>query len=271
MTFTDLDRVAYRIGDTAFDALDALDQTRVTEIATAVERALALPPWGFRMSTSSITEFFPGGTSQRGETDLADYDVQGDMIIPLDRRVGSTTLQLTHTPVLASGLVIYEDQDGEAGQSENPFPSSTLLVAGRDYYLDAQVTGLSTSGIVHRISGRWATTPRSIKVTYKGGPRAQQDAALGEDFCDVYEEAVVACTLHNYAFWAQQRDSFKNGHSGQIDRSESFGKYSVSRGAPSGTVGGSNFAFGGAPVLLPDELLGSLTPFVNVGALLKRG
>ncbi len=271
MPYTDLDRIAYKISDAGFASLSAAAQSRLTYLVNAVEQRFQRHPWNFNLSVSTLTEFLPSGGRIRDEVDLADYKTSNGSIIPLDHDVGSSSLQLSHTPVLASGLVVYEDRGAEGGTVAGSFGASSLLTSGVDYYLDITRAGVSTSGKLIRISGTWAREPRSIKVTYKAGPLAVDDAALYGGFLDIYEETVAACVLHNYSFWLRQQSSIESGDGGQVPTSESIGKYSRGMGSQKGTIGGGSFDFGSSPELCPEELCGGLTPFVNAGRLWGNG
>lgn len=271
MVFVNMDRVAMRIGNTRFADLDTNTKERLLWTAQAVEQQLSLPPFGFRLSGATVTEFLPRSIQQIDDFDLSDYETQQNgTIIPLDVQRGTTILQLSHTPVLLSGLQIWEQYDGNAGQGTNKFPSSTLLTEGVDYFLDCDTPGLSLSGKVHRIGATWSNQPRSVKATYKGGPAAQIAANLGPDFADIFEETVAACTVHNYSFWKQQQESFESGNNGQNVTSESLGKFSQSLGPMRGTAAGGQFDFGSMAELCPGELTAPLAAFINVGALLVR-
>lgn len=267
MAYTNLDRVARKIFDDDFDCLDIKVQNRLTDLVNAVEQKLRNPPWSFNLTTAVFTEYLPSGGRIRDEIDLADFRTQNGTVVPLDYESGSSTLQLTHTPVLASGLVVYEDRGAMGGTVAGAYGASTLLVSGRDYYLDITRAGISTSGKIHRISGTWAREPRSIKVTYKAGPYAASDAALGFEFNEVFEECVSACVLHAYTFWARQKSSVDSGDNGMVPASESIGKYSRSLASQRGTIGGGTFEFGSSPEIAPEALLSPLSTFVNAGKL----
>lgn len=272
MAYTDLDRIAYRIGDVSYSDMPVKDQQRIDWTVSAVEQQLSLPPWGFRLGTAVFTEYLPSAGRFVDEVDLADYSIGSNgTVTPLDQPSGSSVLQLTHTPVALSGLVIYEDRSGYAEQGDTPYGAESLLTEGTDYYLDCDVAGVSTSGRVHRVNSSWSTDPRSIKATYYGGPAVAEANSLAGSFLEIYQEVVTACVLHNYSFWKQQQTSFASGNSGLIEQSESIGKYRKSLGSPRGTTaGGRSFTFGSAAELVPDALAAPLSSFVNLGALLCR-
>lgn len=97
----------------------------------------------------------------------------------------SDKLLLTETPV-ESIVSIYHDPVAAGGQGSDDFPSTTLLTAGDDYYLDRDRPGdnYSNSGIVYRVGNVWygryrrgfdqlhihrEASPRAIKATWTGG------------------------------------------------------------------------------------------------------
>lgn len=96
----------------------------------------------------------------------------------------SSEIALFETPVM-SVTSVYLDNNGYDGQSASPFPASTLLTPGVDYYLKLDRSlGGSASGLLVKIGnvwpGQWSRprgdlTPRrvfsqgNIKVTYVAG------------------------------------------------------------------------------------------------------
>ena len=98
--------------------------------------------------------------------------------------VDTATLRLRNVPVHATGLDIYLDYDANGAQASDPFPESTKLVAGVDYYLDVDnPTSLtSKTGIVHLLKGSWPRTPRTVRINYYAGytdlPYALQEATF---------------------------------------------------------------------------------------------
>lgn len=270
MAWTDLNRIAKRLGSDTYADLSTDAKQRLVWTVEAIEQALQLPPWNFRLSSSTVTEFLPRQHQQPDSIDLADYSNENGKVIPLDYERGSPVLQLSFAPVLLSGLQVWEDLSAYGGQGSGAFGSGSLLVEGVSYFLDCDRPGFSSSGKIHRIGANWPTSPRTIKISYKGGPGAQVVYDTGPGFTDVVEEVVVACTLNAYSFYEQQRSSFAAGDNGLTKTSESLGKFSQSYGAPQGTVNGSVWQFGATPDLLPEELTRPLVPYINVGALLTR-
>lgn len=269
MAWVTMDRIAKRIGSDSYADLSTDAKQRLTQIAESIEQALQLPPWNFRLSASTVTEYLPRQSHQPDSIDLADYSNENGKVIPIDYERGSPVLQLSYAPVLLSGLQIWEDLSAYGGQGSGAFGSSTLLVEGVNYFLDCDRAGFSASGKVHRLGANWPTSPRCVKVTYRGGPQAQATYDTGPGFTDVLEEVITNCVLNSYSFHEQQRTSFAAGDNGLTKTSESLGKFSQGYGAPQGTVNGSSWQFGALPDLLPEELTRPLSAFVNVGALLR--
>lgn len=271
MPLASTSEIALLIGDTPFAELPAKDQSRISKYLTEVEAVLSNPPWNFRLLTATVTEYLPfSGTDSVDDIELAQYDSDGAFAIPLDNQVSRTGLQLTHTPVLVTSLQVWEDIDGRGGQGTDPFPASTLLTLGTDYYLDVSRAGISTSGVLHRLTGGWSRVPRSIKVTYLGGPAAQDADSLGVSFLPILKSVIETSVVDRYTAWKQIQDSLTGDHVGRVAQSETIGKHSESfraLGAGSGANGGG---FGQSVTILPDYLAEQLSPFVNIGALLRR-
>jgi hypothetical protein len=98
---------------------------------------------------------------------------------------GSERLYLRQTPVQSTGLTVYEDSNGNYGQTSGAFAASTLLTLGTDYVLAVdQPDGTSLQGVLVRLYGVWSGRtlygPKeltgspsdalgSIKVTYTAG------------------------------------------------------------------------------------------------------
>lgn len=157
---------------------------------------------------------YPGG--------IGGYDVIGNKAFPWSYS-SSDRLQLKQSPV-RSVLSVYEDPTAYGGQADGSFPESSLLLPGKDYYLDIDDSGFSTSGQLIRI-GVWSGMPRSIKVTYVAGytpaelagdPAQPVNAshfrqAVLEEFADRYANAL--------ARWKQI------GSEGRVMTGETLGDY----------------------------------------------
>lgn len=64
---------------------------------------------------------------------------------------------------------IREDPDARFGQASSAFAASTALTAGTNYFLELDRSGLSRSGVVHRVNGQWSIAPGTIRITYVAG------------------------------------------------------------------------------------------------------
>lgn len=86
---------------------------------------------------------------------------------------GKRSLILRQRPVL-SVVSVYEDFNGHFGTSPGSFSSSKLLISGRDYMLDIDTNGTSSSsGILYRINSNWLELGREFvpgKLTPETGP-----------------------------------------------------------------------------------------------------
>lgn len=100
---------------------------------------------------------------------------------------GTTDILLARTPVDPATVTIYEDWNGNFGQTSGSFDSTTLLTMGTDYTvpIDSRWNdGLNYSGLVRRINTVWPyrrqrpltllgysrdPLPGSVKATYTGG------------------------------------------------------------------------------------------------------
>lgn len=86
---------------------------------------------------------------------------------------GKRSLILRQRPVL-SVVSVYEDFNGHFGTSLGSFSSSKLLISGRDYMLDIDTNGTSSSsGILYRINSNWLELGREFvpgKLTPETGP-----------------------------------------------------------------------------------------------------
>lgn len=187
-----------------------------------------------------------------------DFEIRGNSVFPLiSQSGGSSQLQLSHAPVVLTGLEVREDPNAKAGQGDDDFGDSTILDAGSDYWLDiddGSSPNVSKSGILHR-NGLWPTEPRTVKVTYFGGVSS---TVLGSRskllrYCAV--RAVAA------AFWKVKANSSSGGIGAPI--AERIGKYSKSFG---GTGSGLGSLIGGASGL-PPEVMNDLEVFRNYGRL----
>jgi len=166
---------------------------------------------------------------------------------------GRSTLQLKHTPVIATAIEVREDLSAYAGQSSDPWNSDTILTQGTDYWLDLDEPAMSRTGLLHRV-GSWPNEPRSVKVTYYGGYAASQlnGAAAGA--------IKLAAILTVVKAFKETKVNQSITTVGSVV-SETIGKYSVSYG------GGVSAALTGMMIDIPTEAKDLLQPFRNYGRL----
>lgn len=171
------------------------------------------------------TEYLPVGVADLPrEYPLEDYQKQGDRFIYRGDESGTQSLKLSHTPVSLSGLRVWEDTNGYAGQGSSAFGDDTELTLGEDFFLDVHdSTNLSTSGLLYRI-GAWPQEPRCVKVTYYGGHSAAALAGRAGG-------AIKLAALKQIAFEfnAVKTLNAKTGNSGPMIR-EKIGKYEYEMG-----------------------------------------
>lgn len=257
------DTIATMLGKSAFSEFSAVEQSQINKFIENTEAALQSPPYSFKLSADAFTEYLPiTGSLDVSGSELLDFDVnESGQAVPIDQRITRTSISLTHKPVLADSLQVWEDRGAMGGQASGAFGAATLLTKGEDYYLDESSPGISMTGILHRSMG-WSRTPRSIKVTYKAGPLAQQAASLGGEFLTVLRSVIHSSVIENFLFWAQQSQAFSAGNAGRVTRSESIGKWSESFGA----LGG----FGTSAETLPEHHATRLSGYISMSQFLRR-
>lgn len=198
------------------------------------------------------TEYLPIGQwdVDEGNTSLDNIKKSGGRaVVYSGGDTGTDVLQLKNLPVAKASLAVYEDVGAYGGQSSSPYPASTLLTLGEDYYLDVEGdSDLSKTGFLYRF-GAWPVEPRSVKVTYYGGHTAAQFAA--DEGGSIKMAALI--TVVN-AF--KQFVGLKGNAIGQ-PTSESLGKYSRSLAS----------AFGNGIFTVPYEAQMLLSKKRNMGRL----
>lgn len=81
---------------------------------------------------------------------------------------GGDTLPLRRRPVTAVASV-HVHSTGYAGQGDDPFPASTLWLAGSDYYLPRSDESEDNAGLLIAIHGCWPIGRGNIKVVNTAG------------------------------------------------------------------------------------------------------
>lgn len=195
-------------------------------------------------------------------TNASEYitDVTATKVIWLGKR-NPERLCLKNIPV-RSITEIREDYDGQAGQGSGTFPSSSILTANTDYYLDLDSSGMCRSGFVYRGNSAWPITERAVKVTYVAGYTAQEFMTIASPI----KMAVLFTVVRTYkAFAAQAAGAgLGGGGPGGALISETLDAYSYTIGDgddPSNLAG-----FGINPVAaVPDNAQELLMPYIHYG------
>lgn len=145
---------------------------------------------------------------------------------------GRNRLQLPamHVKTITS---IYEDCGAKAGFNAEDFPSTTLLTAGDDYFLEKDSgSTYSESGGVIRVGKNWSSIPGTIKVVFVAG--FSESELSGE------QNAIRLATIRECArAWiARQRENALVSSAGSdslVVSRERLGDYDVSYRSPFGS------------------------------------
>jgi hypothetical protein len=169
-------------------------------------------------------------------------------------------LILRHTPVIVTGLRVWEDKDANAGQNETDFAEITELDIGEDFWLDvgrntSGGVGISDSGILYRKT-QWSTRPGTIKVTYTGGPAVSTLGAYWANLRRAY--SLVLKDI----FYALKRETQAGFNTGIVKTGESIGKYSYNGKSASEVSGGMGFSIVGSNV--QSDVYELLSPLINI-------
>jgi hypothetical protein len=191
-------------------------------------------------------EYLPVGDDLKLDNRLADFEYENGRAVASMGVAGSDRLQLTHAPVISTGMEVYEDTGANAGHHpSSAFPASSLLTFGSDYWPDTDSeydvsgdvgTKICHSGVLFR-SGYWPREPRSVKVLYYGGWDADQLMEWAEDIRLAVIKSIAT------EFWKVKHGAQNQG-AGPLT-SESIGKWSGSYA--------TNLSSLGAPQLICPE------------------
>ena len=144
---------------------------------------------------------------------------------------GRNRLQLPAMHV-KSLTTIHEDQGAKAGFNAEDFPSTTLLTAGDDYFLEKDSgSTYSESGGVIRVGYNWSSVPGTIKVVFVAG--FSESELAGE------QNALRYATIREAArAWiARQRENSlvsSVGSDSLVVSRERLGDYDISYRSPFG-------------------------------------
>ena len=165
---------------------------------------------------------------------------------------------LPHTPVIVTGLRVWEDRGATAGQGDSDFAASTELTIGEDFWLDVSRqtsggVGISDTGFLYR-NVSWSAKPGTIKVTYTGGPSVTTLGAYWYNLRRAYS------LILKDIFYALKRETQTGFNTGIVKTSESIGKYSYSGMSASQVAGGAGFNIVGSGV--PSDAYELLSPLI---------
>ena len=142
---------------------------------------------------------------------------------------GRNRLQLPAMHV-KSLTTIHEDQGAKAGFNAEDFPSTTLLTAGDDYFLEKDSgSTYSESGGVIRVGCNWSSVPGTIKVVFVAG---FSESELSGEFNGIRYATIKECAK---AWIARQRENALVSSAGSdalILSREKLGDYEVGYANP---------------------------------------
>jgi len=219
---------------------------------------------GYNPAYTLQTELLPIGQPTGVKDNLDDYDVVNAVVISGRAQGNGRFLALKHLPVWdTASLEVREDIGANAGQFPGAFADSSLLIKGRDYWLDgSEFHDVNGSATLCSRTGRlgrfavWPREPRCVKVQYHGGWTREQ---LDNGPASPIKMAVV---LTMVKAWKQATTLAKVGTKAGPVTSESIGKYSYS--IDTNTLNElTSFT-----ASLPQEARMLLQPFKNYGNLL---
>lgn len=258
MPYIDLDTIAVHLQKDSISDFTEHESTFLAMIRDTVESSISQHFVDLNGSGTK-TEFLPVfGRNFDSSLDLIDLDINAGRVTPVIASYGTDVLILSYKPVLQAGLVVHEKPFGYAGQG-SAFGAEDLLTLGVDYYLDIDVTGRSSTGILRRINGSWSTEARSVRITYSHG-----SATLSDSDAALIRFVILQSVAHHYRFW---KSTFAVSPNGLAISSESIGKYSYSSGSSQGQGSFGN-TFGGFGPIIPDEIAVSISHLFNWGAVI---
>ncbi len=164
-----------------------------------------------------------------------------------------------HLPVI-SVTEIREDSWARAGQTDDAFPTSSILTSGRGYWIDLDSDGFCRSGFIYRDCG-WNMWGKSIKITYGAGYSANQFMTIASPL--KLAVLMTAVVMFRQFILNQKIGSGADGEfiAGNVIL-ERLDEYEVrfSDGAGKGDASGT---FGFDPGTIPDSAAMLCEPYVN--------
>ena len=164
---------------------------------------------------------------------------------------GRNRLQLPamHVKTITS---IYEDSGAKAGFNAEDFPSTTLLTAGDDYFLEKDSgSTYSESGGVIRVGQNWSSVPGTIKVVFVAG---FSESELSGEFNGIRYATIRECAR---AWIARQRENALVSSAGSdalIVSRERLGDYDIAYHNPNSRANQSDYGGYGIPEEFQDFL-----------------
>jgi len=154
---------------------------------------------GYPLVESTYTEFLAAAGGERPPLEFGidvGWDRIGTVVMPRSRvDQAQGYLQLTRLPVRAVTSVYENLAAWTTGATNGNWPEACLLPATA-YRLDMAVPDRCDSGRLVRVVGCWASSPRSVKVTYTAGlSGAEIEADHGQ---------VKAAALDSLGWWWQK-------------------------------------------------------------------
>ena len=224
---------------------------------------------GYDPEQRTATEYYPRRLASEIST-ASRWDVnEAHTAARLQRLSGTSnrTLQLQRLPVRKI-VTLHEDSNGRFNKGTSPFPASSLLTEGEDYWGEWDENNLCLSGLLIN-TGAWAATPGSIKVNYVAGYSPNElagtaDSAstspytnVGVDAGDI-SAAVKSEALRRFKTYAVQGKHATAGWVAGTITSEKLGDYSY-------TLGGASSLLTSLASGLTSESEAGLESYVNWG------
>lgn len=260
------------ISDTATANEESIVNAAILRAEAAVRRFLKYDP-----VQKTRTEYYPQMNLDQNPREGVWEADSNEAYFRYESSAITDELQVQHIPI-RSVSSLYVDYDGRFGKRSGAFASDTLKTEGEDYWprydiQDSAGNLLCRDGIILS-TGRWPTTPGSVKITYVAGYSASEFTGLGYivDATPIYEAVInEAARRAKQAFLFAKNSSATSGSgwtAGSIS-GERLGDYSYSLGGSgSGTGGAADTMFGGVNDLIP-ESKERLIDFQNMGWILS--
>lgn len=203
------------------DATDARMRLLLGQLGSYAEHAVRRFV-GATLTPASYTHFLPTEQAPAFVNDSNTPIVRGTSIT-FGTPAGAAFLKLYETPV-RSITSVHEDPSGYFGDVAGSFAAATALAAGTDFFLEKEISGLSTSGRLFRMGGVWPTELGSVKVVYAAGYADQK--SIPYDY-------KVGILMQAASYWARAKD-LEGGGPGKEPMSDAIASVSASYGGELG-------------------------------------